>query len=259
MPAKRLRYRSPIVRVCSVEGCERPINSRTMCLMHDRRVKKFGSTDLPPKPPKKTCTGPNCDRFAKTRGMCGTHYNQWRVHGRTSVIEPRMKPSGPCTFEGCERPQYAKGLCEGHTKQKYKTGVLKPIQPARRRAGDARYWIGGYITVTDPRDPSKKIAEHRLVMELHLGRPLRKRENVHHINGMPGDNRLENLELWTRPQPAGQRVADLLAWVVETYPEELRQMLSDVPPLPFPTERLAGPHRRLQRPMRGPQSQVAQA
>jgi hypothetical protein len=65
--------------------------------------------------------------------------------------------------------------------------------------------------------------EHVVVAEELLGRHLLDGETVHHRNGVVRDDfRSENLELWTRPNPAGIRVGDALAWaggIFERYGE----------------------------------------
>ena len=79
--------------------------------------------------------------------------------------------------------------------------------------------VKGYVMIKDREHPrgakSGYVFEHILVTERMLGRFLLPDETVHHRNGLRADNRPENLELWTRPQPSGIRAQDALVWARE--------------------------------------------
>jgi hypothetical protein len=108
---------------------------------------------------------------------------------------------------------------------KQKKSALCTLCVTRAGATNAN-WKGGrtrhrkgYVMIRWPEHPRARSAgyvfEHILVLESVLGRPLHPHESVHHVNGVKDDNRPENLELWTRPQPSGIRASDAIAWAHE--------------------------------------------
>lgn len=108
-----------------------------------------------------------------------------------------------------------------HNKRFLAYGRTGPAESVKKTG-----WIkngNGYIHrwTTDAAGKGKVVYQHREVMESFMGRKLLKSENVHHVNGVRDDNRIENLELWVSPQPSGQRLTDLIDWVVDNYREEV--------------------------------------
>jgi hypothetical protein len=116
-------------------------------------------------------------------------------------------PITSCSFPECGRPHVAKGFCRDHWRQSRRGKELKPL-----KKGLGSFDKKGYRLQSVN---GKQVFEHRLVMEAHLGRKLTSDESVHHKNGIRHDNRIENLELWSKYQPPGQRVVDKVAWAKE--------------------------------------------
>lgn len=75
----------------------------------------------------------------------------------------------------------------------YKGGVIKKGQ-----------YLIEYVPDHPNADAKGYVMQHRLVMERMLGRYLKKREQVHHKNGIKTDNRPENLEIVTHAKPYGR-------------------------------------------------------
>lgn len=99
-----------------------------------------------------TCTVEGCDRPNKARGMCQTHYMQFKRGAPvTPEIKTRSRDFGPvCTVEGCEGAEVAKGLCGMHSVRMKRHGTLdRPVRtklqkPCGFPGCDQPLYYGGY-------------------------------------------------------------------------------------------------------------------
>ena len=217
---------------CGSDGCDRTPYACGLCERHYRQRLRHG--EVQPDRRSAACAVEGCDRQAVTRGWCHGHYLRVVRTGDVGADRPLRRPERlRCSVDGCGAAAHAKDLCQTHYRRSLLHGDADGDRPVRTTAG-----VGGlshgYRKVPVPeRDRhlvggATSVGEHRLVMARLLERPLAADESVHHRNGDRLDNAPDNLELWSRYQPSGQRVddklADALRWLGR-YDPDLRHAL----------------------------------
>lgn len=114
-------------------------------------------------PMEKTCCVPGCEKLARggDHGMCGMHAQRVRRYGDPNYVTP-----------------------EAQRRANNREAMLRRVTEVKPTT--YRKWHGRH--------------EHRVVAEQMLGRPLKRNEIVHHIDGNKHNNDPSNLQVMTQSE-----------------------------------------------------------
>jgi len=141
------------------------------------------------------CKVKNCIRESIVYNFCRAHYERFKKGKNLNTpikITIGKRKYKKCTIINCNRTHRGHGYCQAHL-HRFKKG-LNLYTPIREFGKGTINPCGYKILFIN----GHSIPEHRLIMEKHLKRKLKKSELVHHINGNRLDNNIKNLQLFTK-------------------------------------------------------------
>lgn len=196
--------------LCKIESCGKIVHAKSLCDKHYTRYLRHGNPLINKRDYIfKLCEIKNCDKEVRTKNLCGKHYARYLRYGDPLYNKHEHSKCRTllCKIDGCNKPFHIKDLCTTHYYRFLRHGDPLKILTGLGHTNKAGYRIISINGVS--------YQEHRYIMEQYLERKLFDNENVHHKNGIKNDNRINNLELWVKCQPCGQRTEDLVKFAKE--------------------------------------------
>lgn len=158
--------------------------------------------------PARVCKVDGCDnKTVSADDLCPTHYRRVRLYGNPDGTFATTKK---CIADGCSLAAVPSERSSDYCRDHFIAWIKARVAAGERLGNYSN--PNGYVYISIYK---RQYAEHAIRMEAKIGRPLWPDESVHHKNGNRSDNRIENLELWSSYQPAGQRVVDKIAYARE--------------------------------------------
>lgn len=113
-------------KICSMDGCEKPVKGRGWCSMHYGRWDRHGSPYIALTTHQEGCSVKGCEGKHHSKGYCSPHYLRWRRHGRAEIRT--------CAISGCADKHQARGWCVKHYNRWKRTG--SPLVGGRGGSAD---------------------------------------------------------------------------------------------------------------------------